>query len=80
MVQEVGVEVGIHHFHQLEVQINLLERALADLLAGSQCLEVLNFQTSKPPEIFLEVGFQQHFPEPPGNSLEPPGSALLQNQ
>jgi hypothetical protein len=41
---------------------------------------VLNFQTPEPPAIFPEVGFQQHFPERPGNSSEPPGSALLQNQ
>jgi hypothetical protein len=41
---------------------------------------VLNFKTLEPPEIFPKVGFQQHFPKPPGNSLEPPESALLQNQ
>jgi hypothetical protein len=51
MVQEVGVEVGLHHFHQLEVQMNLLEHPLANHLAGSQCLDVLNFQTPKPLEI-----------------------------
>jgi hypothetical protein len=57
----------------------LLEHPLADLFAGSQCLVVLNFQTQEPSEIFPEVGFQQHFPEPTGNSSEPPESALLQN-
>jgi hypothetical protein len=50
------------------------------LLIFLRCLEVLNFQTLEPPKIFPEVGFQQHFPEPPGTSLKPPESALLQNQ
>jgi hypothetical protein len=56
MVQEVGVEVGLHHFHQLEAQMYLLEQPLANLIVVSQCIEVLNFQTPEPPEIFLEVG------------------------
>jgi hypothetical protein len=51
MVQAVGVEIGLHHFHQLVVRINLLEHPPADLLASSQCLEVLSFQTPEPPEI-----------------------------
>jgi hypothetical protein len=41
---------------------------------------VLNFQSPEPLEMCPEVGFQQHFLEPPRHSLEPPGSALLQNQ
>jgi hypothetical protein len=80
MVQEVGVEVSLHHFHSLEARMYLLEQPLADLIIGSQCLVVLSSQTSEPPEIFSEVGFQQHFPKPLGNSSEPPEFALLQNQ
>jgi hypothetical protein len=58
MVQEVGVEISLHHFHQLEAQMYLLKQPLADLLAGSQCLVVLNFETPEPPELLPEVGFQ----------------------
>jgi hypothetical protein len=79
MVQEVGVEVGLHHFHQLEAQMYLLEQPLVDLFAGSQCLVVLRSSTLEPPEIFPKVGFQQHFPEPLGNSSVPQESAILQN-
>jgi hypothetical protein len=56
MVQEVGVEVGIHHFHQLEAQMYLLKQPLADLFAGSQCLVVLISQTSEPLEISRRLG------------------------
>jgi hypothetical protein len=30
MIQEVGVEVGLHHLHQLGAQMYLLEHPLAD--------------------------------------------------
>jgi hypothetical protein len=55
MLQEVGVEVGLHYLHQLGAQMHLLEHPLADQFAGSGCLVVLNFQTPEPPENFSEV-------------------------
>jgi hypothetical protein len=58
MVQEVGVEVGLHHLHQIGAQMNLLEHPLVDYFAGSQCLVVLSFQTPEPPENFPEVESQ----------------------
>jgi hypothetical protein len=35
MVQEVDVEVGLRHLHQLGAQMYLLEHPLADQFAGS---------------------------------------------
>ena len=64
MAQEVGVGVVLLHIHQLEAQVHLHEHFLADVWSGSQGLEVLSSQSSEPPE----------------NFLEPPESALLQNQ
>jgi hypothetical protein len=58
MVQEVSVEVGLHHLHQLGAQMSLLEHPLADQFARSGCLVVLDFQTPEPPENFSDVGFQ----------------------
>jgi hypothetical protein len=80
MVQEVGVEVDLHHLHQLGAQMCLLEHPLADQFAGSGCLVVLDFQTPEPPGNFSEVGFQCQFPEPPRNFSEPPKSTQLLNQ
>jgi hypothetical protein len=58
MVQKVGVEVGLHHLHQLGAQEYLLEHPLADQFAGLGYLVVLDFQTPEPPENFSEVEFQ----------------------
>jgi hypothetical protein len=80
IVQEVGVEVGLHYLHQLGAQMYLLEHPLADQFAGSGCLVVLNFQTPKPLENFSEVEFQCQFPEPLRNILEPPKSVQLLNK
>jgi hypothetical protein len=80
MVQEVGVEVGLHYLHHLGAQMCLLEHPLADQFAGSGCLVVLDFQTPEPLENFSEVKFQCQFPEPPKNFSEPPKSVQLQNQ
>jgi hypothetical protein len=58
MVEEVGVEVGLHYPHQLGAQMYLLEHPLAAQFAGSGCLVVLDFQTPKPLENLSEVEFQ----------------------
>jgi hypothetical protein len=79
MVQEVGVEVGPHHLHQLGAQMCLLEHPLDDQFAGSGCLVVLYFQTLEPPENFSEDEFQCQFPEPPRNFSQPPKSLQLLN-
>jgi hypothetical protein len=80
MVQEVGVEVGLHYLHQLGAQMYLLEHPFVDQFVGSGCLVVLDFQTPETPENFLEVEFQCQFPEPPRIFSEPPISIQLLNQ
>ena len=79
MIQEVGVEVGLHRFHHLGALVRHHDHFHAEEEAGLQCLQMLSSQTPKPPGYSSKVLFLVQESKPPKISLEPPKSIHLQN-